>query len=120
MTTQIVESVLKEANKQGAKKVMMVQLIIGRMTFLGIDQIRFAYNILIENTIMKDSKLKIIEKDGVIKCTNCGYKGPIQVKDDPEYHVPIPSIACPKCGKATKIVEGKECIIRSIKMIKDD
>ena len=120
MATQIVESVLKEAKKQRAKKVTMVHLIIGKMTFLGLDQIHFAYNILIENTIMKDSKLKIIEKDGAIECPNCEYKGPIQVKDDPEYHVPIPSIACPKCGKASKIVEGKECIIRSIKMIKDD
>ena len=120
MTAQIVESVIKTAKKQGAKKVTMVQLIIGKMTFLGIDQIRFAYNILIENTIMKDSKLKIIEKDGAIECTNCKYKGPIQVKDDPEYHVPLPSIACPKCRKASKIVEGKECIIMSIKMIKDD
>ncbi|MBT8171960.1 hydrogenase maturation nickel metallochaperone HypA [Candidatus Bathyarchaeota archaeon] len=117
ITSQIVESVLEEAKKQNARKVTLVQLIIGKMTFLGIDQIRFTYNILTENTIMKDSKLIIEEKEGVIKCPKCGYKGKIQEKDDPAYHIPVPSIKCPKCEKTARIVEGKGCIIKSIKMI---
>jgi hydrogenase nickel incorporation protein HypA/HybF len=118
MTTQIVDSVLQEAEKQDAKKVTEVHLVIGKLTFLGIEQVRFAYKILIEDTIMKGSKLFIKEKDGVIECPNCGYKGSIQYGDDPAYHVPIPTLRCPKCGKAAKILEGKECTIRSIKMLK--
>ena len=118
MTTQIVDSVLEEAKKQDAKKVTEVHLVIGKLTFLGIEQVRFAYNILVEDTIMKGSKLFIEEKDGVIECPSCGYKGSIQCEDDPAYHVPIPTLRCPKCGKAAKILEGKECTIRSIKMLK--
>jgi hydrogenase nickel incorporation protein HypA/HybF len=118
MTTQIVDSVLEEAKKQDAKKVTEVHLVIGKLTFLGIEQVRFAYNILVEDTIMKGSKLFIEEKDGVIECPSCGYKGSIQYGDDPAYHVPIPTLRCPKCGKAAKILEGKECTIRSIKMLK--
>jgi len=118
MTTQIVDSVLKEAEKQDAKKVTEVHLVIGKLTFLGIEQVRFSYNILVENTIMKDSKLIIEEKDGTIECPSCGYKGAIQFEDDPAYHVPIPTLRCPKCGKAAKIVEGNECTIRSIRMLK--
>jgi hydrogenase nickel incorporation protein HypA/HybF len=118
MTTQIVDSVLEEAKKQDAKKVTEVHLVIGKLTFLGIEQVRFSYNILVENTIMKGSKLIIEEKDGVIECPSCGYKGSIQYGDDPAYHVPIPTLRCPKCGKAAKILEGKECTIRSIKMLK--
>lgn len=120
ITTQIVESVLQEAKKLDAKKITRVQLTIGKMTFIGIDQIRFSYNILTENTIMKGSNLEIIEKEGVIECFICGFRGPLQVKDDPAYHIPIPSIQCPECGKAAKIVEGKECTIDSIKMIKEE
>ena len=75
MTTQIVESVLAEAEKQDAKKVTEVHLTIGKLTFLGIEQVRFAYRILVEDTIMKGSKLIIQEKDGVIECPSCGYKG---------------------------------------------
>jgi hydrogenase nickel incorporation protein HypA/HybF len=118
MTTQIVDSVLEEAKKQDAKKVTEVHLVIGKLTFLGIEQLRFAYNILVNDTIMKGSKLIIKEKDGVIECTNCGYKGAIQCEDDPAYHVPIPTLRCPKCGKAAKILEGKECTIKRIKMLK--
>ncbi len=118
MITQIVDSVLEEAKKQDAKKVTEVHLVIGKLTFLGIEQVCFSYNILVENTIMKDSKLIIKEKDGVIECPNCGYKGAIQCEDDPVYHVPVPTLRCPKCGKVAKILEGKECIIRSIKMLK--
>ena len=118
MTTQIIESVLEEAKKQEAKKVIEVHLVIGKMTFLGTEQVHFSYNILVEDTIMKGSKLVIEEKDGVIECSSCGYSGEIPVVDDPAYHVPIPTLRCPKCGEAAKIVKGKECTIRSIRMVK--
>ena len=62
ITTQIVESVLDEAKEREAKKVTEVRLIVGKMTFLGTEQIRFLYKILTENSIMKDSKLVIEEK----------------------------------------------------------
>ena len=118
MTTQIVQAVLDEAKKHNAKKVKEVQLIIGKLTYLGVDQIRFAYKILIEDTILKGSKLFIIEKDGKIECPNCKYKGNIPLKDDSIYHIPIPTLKCPGCNKVANIVEGKECTIKSIKMVK--
>ena len=120
MTTQIIESVLKEAKKQGAKKVTEVHVIIGKLTFLAVEQVRFSYNILAKESIMKGSKLIIEEKDGTIECSNCGYRGTIPIKDDPTYHIPIPTLQCPKCGKATRIVEGKECTIKRIKMVKEE
>jgi len=120
MTTQIIEAVLEEAKRHGAKKVTEVQMSIGKMTFLGTEQVRFSYKILTEDTIMKDSKLIIEEKDGVIHCTNCGYKGEVPLKDDPAHHIPVPTLQCPKCGNTAKIVEGKECTIKSIRMIKKE
>ena len=118
MTTQIVETVLAEAKKHGAKKVVEVKLVIGKMTFLGTDQIGFSYKILTEDTILKGSKLTIEEKEGTIECPSCGYKGTVPIKDDPAYHIPVPTLQCPECGRAAKIVEGKECTIKSIKMAK--
>jgi len=120
MTTQIVEAVLQEAKRHAAKKVTEVHVVIGKMTFLGVDQVRFAYKILAEDTIMKGSKLFIEEKDGVIECGNCGYRGTIPLKADPAYQIPVPTLQCPKCGKAAKIVEGKECTIKSIRMVKKE
>jgi hydrogenase nickel incorporation protein HypA/HybF len=118
MTTQIVESVLEEAKKHDAKKVVEVHLVIGKLAFLGVEQVRFSYKILTEDTIMKDSKLIIKEQDGVIECPSCGFKGAVPFEDDPAYHVPIPTLRCPKCGEAAKIVEGKECTIKRIRILK--
>jgi len=118
MATQIVECVLEEAKRHDAKKVAEVHLVIGKMTFLGADQIHFSYKILTEDTIMKDSKLIIKEQEGVIECPSCGFKGAVPIEDDPAYHVPVPTLRCPECGEAAKIVEGKECTIESIRILK--
>ena len=118
MATQIVESILEEAKRHDAKKVAEVHLIIGKLTFLGVDQIRFSYEILVKDTIMKDSELIIREQDGVIECPICGFKGAVSFEDDPLYHVPVPTLRCLKCGEAAKIVEGKECTIESIRILK--
>ena len=118
MTKQIVENVLEEAKTHDSKKVAEVHLTIGKLTFLGAEQIRFSYDILTKDTIMKNSKLIITEQNGVIECQSCEFKGPVPFEDDPAYHVPIPTLRCPKCGESAKIVEGKECTITSIKILK--
>ncbi|MCW4035425.1 MAG: hydrogenase maturation nickel metallochaperone HypA [Candidatus Bathyarchaeota archaeon] len=120
MATQIVENVLEEAKRHDAKKVAEVHLTIGKMSFLGVDQIKFSYGILVKDTILEDSKLIVEEKDGKIECNNCGYKGTIEIKDDPAYHIPVPTLQCPKCGQTAKIVEGKECTITSIRILKQE
>ena len=116
VTSQIVESVLEEAKKHNAKRVDEVHLVIGTLTFLGLEQVRFAYEILVKDTIMDGSKLYIEEKDGVVKCSNCGYEGDFKYEDDPMYHIPTPTLNCPKCGEVVKIVGGRECVIKSVKL----
>lgn len=117
MTTQIVNYVLEEAKKHNAKRVNEVHLIIGKFTFLGLEQVKFAYELLVKNTIMEGSKLHIEEKDGIVKCSNCGYEGSFKYEDDPVYHVPSPTLNCPKCGGVVNILGGKECTIKSIKLV---
>lgn len=116
----MVQSVLEEAEKQKAKRVLEVHLIIGKLTFLGLEQVRFAYKVLVKGTIMEGSKLFIKEKDAKVKCTNCGYEGEFGYEDDPKYHIPaIPTITlrCPKCKGTVEIVGGRECLIKTVKLI---
>jgi len=117
MTTQIVNCVLEEAKKHNAKQVNEVHLTIGKLTFLGLEQVQFAYKILVKDTIMENSKLRIEEKDGVVKCNNCGYTGDLKYEDTPIYHIPAPTLNCPKCRGVLTIVGGKECTIKSIKVV---
>jgi len=117
VTTQIVENVLKEAEKHSAKRVAEVRLILGSLTFLNPEQVRFWYKILTKDTIMERSRLRIKRKGGTVRCRKCGYEGNFNYEDDPLYHVPIPTLSCPKCGGIVEIVEGKECTIKSVKMV---
>ena len=116
MSSQIVETVLGEAAKHNAKEVAEVHLVIGKLTFLGLEQVRFSYKVLTEGTILENSKLLIETKDGVVKCGSCGYEGSFNYEDDPVYHVQIPTLLCPKCGNTVKIVGGRECTIKSVKL----
>lgn len=117
VTSQIVQSVLAEAEKRGAKKVTEVDLIVGKLTFLGLEQVRFAFEALTKDTILEGAKLVIEEQEGVVKCRNCGYEGGFKYEDDPLYHVPLPTLKCPKCGSVVEMAAGKECTIKSIKMM---
>ena len=117
VTSQIVQNVLAEAEKRRAKKVTEVHLTIGKLTFLGLEQVRFAYEVLTKGTIMEGSELVIEEQEGVVKCSNCSYEGGFKYEDDPLYHVPVPTLKCPKCSSTVNITAGKECTIRNIKMM---
>ncbi len=117
VTSQIVQNVLAEARKRGARKVTAVHLVVGKLTFLGLEQMRFAYQVLTKGTMLERSKLMITEQEGVVKCSRCGYEGGFAYVDDPLYHVPVPTLKCPQCGNLVKITAGKECVIKSVKMM---
>ena len=117
VTSQIVQSVLGEAEKRKAKKVTAVHLVIGKLTFLGLEQVRFAYEVLTKDTIMEGSKLFIKKQEGLVKCSRCGYEGGFKYEDDTLYHVPMPTLKCPTCGNLVSITAGKECMIKSIRMM---
>jgi hydrogenase nickel incorporation protein HypA/HybF len=115
--TQIVEQVINEANKRGAKEVKETNLEIGEMTFLAPEQLKFAYEILSKGTILENSKLKIRKKKMKIMCEKCGYNGKAKYKNDLRYHFIVPKLYCPNCKGNVKIVSGKECNVKNIKVV---
>jgi hydrogenase nickel incorporation protein HypA/HybF len=117
-TSQIVEAVLSEAQKQNAKEVTEVEVEIGDLTFLGLEQVKFAYKILTDKTIAKNSKLRIKQMHGRGKCESCGYDGPLSYLNDPQFHISFLTFNCPKCEKPLSITAGRECIIRRIRIKK--
>jgi len=117
VTSQIVQTVLAEAEKRKAKKVTEVHLVIGQLTFLGLEQVHFAYEALTKGTILEGSNLIIEEQESLVKCNHCGYEGGFKYEDDPMYHLPVPTLKCPQCNSVVNIVAGKECTIKTIKMM---
>lgn len=120
ITQQIVKCILKEAKRHNAKKITEVNLAIGKFTALGIEQIQFCYELLVKGSIMENSKLRIEEVKPVGKCEKCGYKGPIKEADSDMYHFMLPSLKCTKCGGTVSIIKGRECMVKSFRMVADN
>jgi len=119
MMTQIVDSILAEANKRKATKVEEVDLEIGEYTLLGDEQLKFAYELMSKDTILHGSKLNIKHLEGKIKCTACGYEGPVSVSEDSPHRI-VPILSCPRCNGIAQITEGRECLVRNIRMVVPD
>ena len=117
ITTQLVESVLKQAADHEAKRVVEVDLEIGQLAFLNPEQVRFWFELLTKDTIMEHSRLVVEEREGTVRCSKCGYEGGFKYEDDASFHIPMPTLLCPKCDAYVEIVKGKDCIIKRVKMI---
>lgn len=107
----IVAALKEEAEKHSLKGVRQVTLEVGELTFLSHEQLRFSYKVLSEGTIFDGSELVLETKSASVKCDSCGYEGELDLDNSPEYHFILPDLSCPKCGKSTEIVSGRECII---------
>lgn len=115
---QIVDSILEEAKKHHASRVESVLLELGDYTMLGEEQLRFAFEVLTKDTIISGAQIDVKHLKGKVRC-KCGYEGNASVGDD-TLHKIAPILECPKCKGAAEIVEGRECVVRNVRMVVPD
>lgn len=105
---QLVSALLDELEGRDIYKVKEVRLEIGELTFLGEDQLSFAYEVLGKDTILEGSKLNVKEIEAKVRCDECGYEGGVEYSDEKAFHFNVPVISCPECGAKPKVIQGKE------------
>jgi hydrogenase nickel incorporation protein HypA/HybF len=118
--SSILEAVREELKKHHILKVEEVLLAVGEMTFLGVDQLNFAFEVLTKDTDLDGSTLVIEKEEVEVSCPSCGYRGRAAYHEDEMYHSQIPTLNCPQCEKRVEIIKGKSCMVRSIKVVEDD
>lgn len=118
--SSIINSVLEELKKHRVEKVEEVDLTIGELTFLGEDQLQFAFEILTKNTILEGSKLVIDIEEVAVRCPSCSYEGKADYLKDEVYHTSVPALTCPQCGQGVEVTKGKSCVVRSVKVVESD
>jgi len=116
----IINSVLEELKKYPVERVEEVDLTIGAMTFLGEDQLQFAYEVLTRGTLLEGSSLVIDTEAVGVRCTSCGYDGPADLLGDGDLHGLVPALRCPRCGEGVEVTRGKGCTVRSVKVVEKD
>lgn len=116
--SQIVTSILEEARKRDATRVETVVMELGEFTMLGEEQMRFCYEALVKDTVLEDSELDIKTIRGTVKC-DCGFEGEMSASEDSPHRL-APILECPRCHGPARIVNGRECVIRDIRMVVPD
>jgi hydrogenase nickel incorporation protein HypA/HybF len=118
ISSEIVKTVLDTVEKSKGKKVLSIQLEMGELALLNVEQVTFWIHELFKGTAAEGAKVKVKTIKAQLQCNSCGYKGRNISKEKDIFHHFVPLI-CPKCGSLEiKVEKGKGCILRRIQVLK--
>lgn len=118
MADAIVKTAVDVAEKNEAQQITEVTIEIGELTLLNPEQLKFMIDVLSENTLLEGAEIKIELIPVELVCGSCNYEGQ-RGQDELDHYVPI--VKCPECGEgAIKIIKGRECNVKTIKIEKED
>jgi hydrogenase nickel incorporation protein HypA/HybF len=117
IVSTLVESVLEFVEAHQIRKVLNVRLAVGELTCVEEEQMRFCYSALTEKTTIEGSVLEIEKVRAEVNCPHCMYQGTPKYWEDALCQAPVPTLQCPKCGKAAEAARGHECAIKTIKYV---
>jgi hydrogenase nickel incorporation protein HypA/HybF len=115
IASAIVERVLEFAEAGPPRKILGVRLLIGELSCIEPDQLRFCYGAITKETAIEDSTLEIERVEAEVSCPHCSYRGRAKLWEDALYGVLVATLQCPSCGRAAEAVQGHECTIRTIR-----
>lgn len=108
ITQNILDVVLKEAEKNAVKKIIKVNLKIGDFTFIEPECVSYYFELLAKDTPAFKAVLEIEKVPLKFKCKTCSLEFTID-KDSP------PHFICPHCKLTDlEMISGKELLIESI------
>jgi hydrogenase nickel incorporation protein HypA/HybF len=116
IASAIVERVLRFLGKEPVTKVLSVKLAIGELSHLEAEQLRFCYMAITKQTLIQDSILEIEKVEAIVRCDQCSYRGRPQYWDEALAAAPILTLQCPNCGGTVEIIEGNDCVVKSIRV----
>jgi hydrogenase nickel incorporation protein HypA/HybF len=116
--SSIVATVIEEGKKHNATAITRVVLDIGELTFLGEEQLRFAFQVLSEDTLLDGAELVINRIPPQVTCS-CGYAGNVKYEEKRDFHIRFPLLCCPECNGSVTVQHGRECLIKHIEIERD-
>jgi hydrogenase nickel incorporation protein HypA/HybF len=114
--SDIIKAALNELSKYDVGGVEEVVIVIGDLTNLGEEQLTFAFDVMVKDTILFGSQLVIEHEPIRLKCKVCEFDGPAEIIKNEGYDHTIPVLSCPKCNGPVNVTEGMACCVRSVKI----
>ena len=107
----LIEQVEAEVEKSGETgPVTALDLVIGRLSGVHVDSIRFGYEFLAPGTVLDGAELRISEPSATISCRACDHRESITDI----------LMRCSQCGSGEIVIEGgRELLLQSIELNSD-
>ena len=107
ITQSMLNLVLEQAEKAGAKEVGKINLVIGEMTGVVDECVQFYFDFLSKGTLADGATLSFSVVPTTARCRGCGKLFEVREFD----------WTCPHCrGNNIEIVAGKELFVESIEV----
>jgi hydrogenase nickel incorporation protein HypA/HybF len=105
----LIEQVEKEVRRSGHDgRVVHLDVVIGRLSGVNIDSVRFAFDLLSPGTVLEDADLRIAERKAICLCETC--KARTEIEDL--------ATSCPACGGECITFEGgQDLFLESIELV---
>jgi hydrogenase nickel incorporation protein HypA/HybF len=106
----IVETVIQVAEQHGALAVRDVNLEVGEVALVNVEQLGWHIDMLVRGTLAEGAKLHWSRVPARIRCVECGYEGGVRYEEsDSASHFAVPIFECPQCGGAqTTLISGRD------------
>jgi len=108
ITESIISTIIQESEEKNLKSIDKVNLVIGRHSGFSSESIQFYFDILKNDTILKNTFLNFKIQDIILECPECGNV----FNSDKIFGT------CIKCGydKKFKILSGNDFYIESLEV----
>ncbi|MCF6237510.1 MAG: hydrogenase maturation nickel metallochaperone HypA [Candidatus Marinimicrobia bacterium] len=101
----IVDIACKEAQKDGAKSISVIELDVGKLAGVMVDSLMFCYESVCKGTPAENSKLLVNEVTGMGECLKCHF----------EFEIDSFMALCPQCESyEVKIKQGRELKLKAV------
>lgn len=112
----IVQTVVELAQKHGASQILEVNLLVGEVALVNVDQLGWYVDMLTKDTVAEGMRLSVTRTPVQVRCLNCGYEGGVTYGEpDAQWHFSVPRFECPDCDSPqTVIISGKELHIKDM------
>ncbi len=106
VTQSILNIAIRHAEQAGAARITDIRLVLGQLSSIVDDSVRFYWGIIAAGTIAEEAQLHFQRRPAQMQCQACGAAFALAASDD---------FACPQCGGGdVRVTGGEEFYVESI------
>jgi hydrogenase nickel insertion protein HypA len=117
LAQEIAKRLKAEAEQQGARRIVAVDIEVGGLVHGSVDNIAFWVKQALEEDLGKDAIVRAVRGPASLFCQDCQRRSSFEPSDSHELDAHYLLSRCPHCGSARVQVEGDaSCLISHLEL----